>query len=189
MLGDVCGHGVSASLYTLLFKHIADTALRHHTGDLVEAFAEIEEEIAELVRPHYITAVGGFIEHRQGGALLRVAHAGHPSFLHYVAATGKVISESLAPQDAFGLDTGRGRTSDTLELSKGDRLLFYTDGVIEAISPTTEEFSFERLQDAFGALSGKPVEAVTAALRKAIAEHQGKAPRTDDISIILVEVC
>jgi sigma-B regulation protein RsbU (phosphoserine phosphatase) len=77
---------------------------------------------------------------------------------------------------------------ETIELQPGDRLVLYTDGLSDAVSPDGRAFGRERLI----ALLRSMAEVATADLCDAIfaelAAHQGTAAQFDDMSMLAVEV-
>jgi PAS domain S-box-containing protein len=188
ILGDVCGHGISAALYTLLVKHVADQAVVNHPDRLEIAMEQVQEEISELVRPNYVTMVAGRIRREGDGYRLNVAHAGHPDILHYNSQTGEVEVIRLKPQDAIGFVTGRDRRGEVFELSKGDRLLFYTDGAVETVNECAEEFELDRLVEAFKAELQAPIKDMASNIGKRVRAFRGKAPRMDDVTLLAVEI-
>jgi phosphoserine phosphatase RsbU/P len=78
--------------------------------------------------------------------------AGHPAPV-VVPAAGPP-----APLDGGGLPIGMIEQAtyadETVVLQPGDRLYFYTDGVIEALNASEQEFGFTRLVDGVDRLRG-----------------------------------
>ncbi len=188
ILGDVCGHGISAALYTLLVKHVADQAVTSSPDHLEVAMEQVQKEMSDLVRPNYVTMVAGRIRRQDAGYVLEVAHAGHPDILHYDHSRQQVDVIRLKPQDAIGFVTGRDRFGQSFELSEGDRLLFYTDGVVETVNECAEEFELDRLVKAFEAELETPIKDMAAGIHKRVRAFRGKAPRMDDVTLMAVEI-
>ncbi|MBC2593355.1 SpoIIE family protein phosphatase [Ruficoccus amylovorans] len=188
LLGDVCGHGISAALYTLLVKHVADQAVVDQPDHLELSLERVQKEISDLIRPNYVTMVAGRIRREQECYVLEVAHAGHPDILHYDSQRGTVEVIRLKRQDAIGFVTGRERCGERFELSVGDRLLFYTDGAVETVNECAEEFELDRLIKAFEAELSSPVKDMAAGINKRVREFRGKAPRMDDVTLLAVEI-
>jgi sigma-B regulation protein RsbU (phosphoserine phosphatase) len=76
-------------------------------------------------------------------------------------------------------------------ISPGDVLLFYTDGVTEAMTADFEEFGEERLQTAVSvALAAHPsatAQEILEAVRQAIRIFTGNAPQHDDFTLFVVK--
>ncbi len=82
-----------------------------------------------------------------------------------------------------GVVYGEGRA----ELSRGDRLLLFTDGVTEAMDESQQLYSRERLT---GMLSSRDFESVEALVRATVDEvwrFQGDAVQADDVTVLAVE--
>jgi serine phosphatase RsbU (regulator of sigma subunit) len=71
-------------------------------------------------------------------------NGGHPPPL--LMRTGRIIGELEAePRPPFGLGLEEVAKVSSTQIEPGDRLVFYSDGVIEARSPDGVDFEFERL--------------------------------------------
>lgn len=101
---------------------------------------------------------------------------------------GKVVKH-LAPPPALPLGLGD-RAVETAEehLQPGDRLLLYTDGVVEARDEHGEFFGVERLVDLLvrESASGHPVPEILRRLSRALLAHQ-HGRLQDDATTLLVE--
>jgi sigma-B regulation protein RsbU (phosphoserine phosphatase) len=73
-------------------------------------------------------------------------------------------------------------------LKKGDLLLFYTDGLVEAMNTKGEMYGFERLGGSL--LKWHDISAASARDRVLgeIANHTGKAPQHDDMTLVVIRV-
>jgi serine phosphatase RsbU (regulator of sigma subunit) len=87
-----------------------------------------------------------------------------------------------------GLGDRRPPVMMTYQLERGDRLLLYTDGIIEARATSGEMFGIDRLVDfAARALADElPAPETTRRLVHAILEHQQDRLQ-DDATVLLVE--
>jgi serine phosphatase RsbU (regulator of sigma subunit) len=75
-----------------------------------------------------------------------------------------------------------------LELSKGDTVLFYTDGVVEAMNPDKEMYGFERLMDLVDRNSGSGAQELLETIMEDVTNFAGDAVQHDDITIVVVTV-
>ncbi len=79
--------------------------------------------------------------------------------------------------------------SETVDLSKGDILIFYTDGLIEALNEKEEMYGTERLKDSISRIpdgynATEIVEHVVADVRSFV----GEAEQYDDMTIVVVRI-
>jgi sigma-B regulation protein RsbU (phosphoserine phosphatase) len=75
---------------------------------------------------------------------------------------------------------------EALTLEPGDRLYFYTDGVIEALDANEEEFGHPRLLEAIAARRSLPLRAGLEAVAADVRAWCGGRLK-DDVSLLAVE--
>lgn len=75
-----------------------------------------------------------------------------------------------------------------VRLERGDTVLLYTDGLVEAFSPDGELFGFERLQATFAACGDLPAEVIVERLFAAVNDWQAGVERHDDITTVVLRV-
>jgi len=117
---------------------------------------------------------------------LRYCNAGHPPSLLYHPS-----SDRFEELDAEGLVLGvqRGVSFDepSRHIEKGDLLLLYTDGIIEAEGAAGELFGTSRLQEILALQHQKPAAAIIAAVLEAVRKFSRAANFRDDISMLLLK--
>jgi serine phosphatase RsbU (regulator of sigma subunit) len=79
-----------------------------------------------------------------------------------------------------------------VRLQPGDTVVFYTDGVTEAMNEDLDEFGLERLKLAASsaALARKPLQTarrVVNAVREAIDDHAGETAQYDDVTLVVMK--
>jgi sigma-B regulation protein RsbU (phosphoserine phosphatase) len=75
---------------------------------------------------------------------------------------------------------------NTAVLQPGDRLYFYTDGVVEALDSAEQEFGFARLIDELDQQRDRPLRAGLEWIANAVRDWSGGHLR-DDVSLLCVE--
>ena len=131
VVADAAGHGVSAAMLSVLFKHHLN--LYNQQGSDPNQPAAVLSKInssllAERPAPGvFITAVYCLVDiDRQ---LVTIASAGHVPMI-CVRSDGTFLTiEHTGP--ALGLETAAHYDEVELQLSKNDRVLIYTDGLLE----------------------------------------------------------
>jgi sigma-B regulation protein RsbU (phosphoserine phosphatase) len=76
----------------------------------------------------------------------------------------------------------------TVDISPGDRLYLYTDGVIEATSEEHGEFEIDRLISELGAHRELPLQESDDAIRAPIESWCGENKPADDVTILALEI-
>jgi len=126
VLGDAAGHGLAAAAITAQLRHALRAHLLRDLGPAA-ALQALNELITVLLPGEMATAVVAELDPGTGEVAL--ATAGHPPVLHLTAAGTDYLLDGRGP--ALGLlDTAEYREIG-LRLAGPDRLLFYSDGLIE----------------------------------------------------------
>ena len=117
---------------------------------------------------------------------MTIASAGHNPMLIWRAAT-KTIEKVRPNGIALGFDKGpvfqRTIREQKLRLLHGDRVVLYTDGVVEAMNENRDEWGDEAL-DAFTLkFATAPSNEYVRLLVKALEDHKGRAEQHDDITV------
>ncbi len=184
---DAMGHGLPSSVQAGL----AVGAYRHarRTGvPLPEVFSTMDTALAGLTGDSFVTALAAELDVRSGR--LTWLSAGHPSPL--VVREGSVLPEPpQLPALPLGLGMptrGERAAPARIDLQPGDRVLFFTDGVVEARNPEGEQFGTDRLADLFVRESGSGLLAseVLRRLVRACLDFEGGRLR-DDATLLLLE--
>ena len=75
-----------------------------------------------------------------------------------------------------------------LQLETGDRVVLYTDGIVEAMNEKEEMFGFERLLETVKDSQTMTAETLLNEVKIKVNEFSGNAPQHDDITIIVIQV-
>jgi sigma-B regulation protein RsbU (phosphoserine phosphatase) len=133
-----------------------------------------------------VTAVVAFFDMKE--ATVEIAEAGHLPVLHKrsgriysIKPKGVWISKSSEKIFDAALKTKK------IQLRRGDRFLFYSDGVLEAKNTANNEYGLHRLRQMFRKARKNPRENVESYFRQ-IQQFSGEQPQEDDITIVEVAV-
>jgi sigma-B regulation protein RsbU (phosphoserine phosphatase) len=181
VIGDVSGKGVPAALFMAVSKALLRSeAMRDYPPH------EVLARVNQLLCPEnqicmYVTVFCLMLDTRTGVA--EYCNGGHPAPL--VTNESGRVEQLEAPQGAvLGVMENAVYESRRQVLSKGDLLLFYTDGVTEAINPQYQLFSDKRLQSCLTPNSKRPVAEVVAEIRRKIGDYAQGQPQSDDITML-----
>jgi len=75
-----------------------------------------------------------------------------------------------------------------LQLAPGDSVVFYTDGIVEAMNEQEEMFGFDRLTEVVQGAHLMSAESLLKEIIDRVNAFVGKAPQHDDLTIIVVSV-
>ncbi len=190
VIADVTGKGVPAALFmarsSRLIRH-AGLQVGSPAAALVQANDSILEEAAsELL----LTAAYAELDTRNGQ--MTYANAGHCRPLWFQAATGR-LQELTAQGIILGVFPGPelrelGIRIEEREISvePGDLLVFYTDGVTEAMDEHRQRFGEERLWATLGTCMGASAQDVLEAIVAAVRAFTGDIPQSDDLTLLVM---
>jgi serine phosphatase RsbU (regulator of sigma subunit) len=142
-LGDVSGKGMAAALVMsnvqASWRSLLDQGL-----DPGRLNARLNDQLAETTADDiYVTFVQGLIRSSADGLRFHYSNAGHnPPLLVRDGRIRHLDSGGLA----LGMFGGSAYQTEDLDLKPGDQLVFYTDGLTEAMSTAEEEFGQRRLE-------------------------------------------
>ncbi|MFE2972116.1 PP2C family protein-serine/threonine phosphatase [Streptomyces sp. NPDC059340] len=182
---DAMGHGLDAAVMAT----VAIGAYRHARRvfvSLAEKYAFMDDAISRQFGPdHFVTAQLMHINIATGE--LELVNAGHPAPL--LIREGRVERQL---ESATTLPVGFGGEEPRIRehtLQKGDRVLCYTDGIIEEHVASGELFGEERLIRCVNRLGEEPSQGVRADLRRL--SHTLKRERgghtSDDATLFMIE--
>ncbi|GAG04351.1 unnamed protein product [marine sediment metagenome] len=75
-----------------------------------------------------------------------------------------------------------------MQLEAGDKVVFYTDGIVEAMNEKEEMFGFERLLEIVQKSQSTTADEMLQEIIDTIKSCTGSAPQHDDLTIIVVIV-
>ncbi len=176
-IADVSGHGIPAALIASMVK-MAATSQSANAAHPARLLAGMNAALCGNTQGQYVTAAYVHLDAEAGE--MRYAAAGHPAMLLLRSGNVTEIYENglllSASEDSV-------YTERTLGLEPGDRLLLYTDGLVEARNAQGQMFGEESLFDAMRNTAGLGV-AETA--DRIIASVQQWAKLQDDDLTVLV---
>ena len=141
LVADVIGHGVPAALVASMVK-VAVSSQHEHIGEPASVIAQLNTILCREVREQYVTAVYLFLDavNRTG----RYSAAAHPPPLLW--RRGRQALEKLEGTGLLlGVRPNEPYTENEFSFEIGDRLLLYTDGLLEAENAGGQSFGDEVL--------------------------------------------
>ena len=188
-IGDVCGKGQAAAAMTAAARHAIRVlaSLEDDPGAVLAKANEIM--LAGGYEDRFVTAKLAYLRWEEKVLRVTVADAGHPGPA-LVRADGRVEvlaggGQPLGLFPATGL-AAAGPHVQTLQLSKGDLLFFYSDGVTDARNVDLSYFD-ERLADELAALAGRSAAETARAIQGQLVGFSADELR-DDLTILVAKV-
>ncbi len=179
LVADVSGHGVPAALVASTLK-VCFAAQQEHANDPAEILAGLNTMLRGSLGGQYLTAACAAIDIEARS--IKYSGAGHPPSLLLRTAQGELAE--LAENGLFiGPFPHSTYSNVSVPFSSGDRLLLYTDGVVEACGADGQEFGRERLGRFLLTSNHQEPAQVLEHLFQAISN----GPQQDDLTVVLAE--
>lgn len=180
-IGDVSGKGVSAAIFMAITRTLLRT-IAQKGGSPEDTISEVNR----LLHPQSLPEV--FVTGLYGILHLETGHFSYVTAGHYAPYVLKAGQEPTLLDRTGGIGLCMIRDFDfqsqAINLSPGDSLFLFTDGITEATRFDGEQFSDERLHSVLlGQASHDPVEMVNSTL-DAVQQFTNDAPQSDDITVL-----
>jgi len=181
-IGDVAGHGLSTGLLMASLKSsVAALVYEGYGGtDLIEKVNHLLMEHGQMGT----MATLAVAEIELGEGRLVLANAGHcPALLIH---PDRRLEELLAGSPPMGSHLCS-PTSLKCPFLADSRLVLYSDGLVEAVSPDGEPFGYDRLEEVVDVAADRSGPGLTKAILDALAAHADGVPAADDLTILILE--
>ena len=183
-VADVSGKSVPGSLGMTMARSVlrAQALSKHGVGETLHKTNEVIQP--DIRRGMFVTMFYAVLD--QASNTITCANAGHnPCFR--LKADGTVdeigpegIALGLVPAHQFYVD------EMSFQLEPGEVLVFYTDGVTEAMNANSEEYGDDRFKAAMTRQAGKSAGEMLPALVQDVRNFVAGAPPHDDITLVLL---
>jgi sigma-B regulation protein RsbU (phosphoserine phosphatase) len=180
--GDVAGKGVPGALVMSRISSVVRSTVEL-VDDVLEAVTRINNQMcAKSVEGRFVTfvlTVLDTVNHK-----MKCVNAGHMSPM-FRRVDGSITEFS---EDSVGVPIGVMEEfpyeMTEHELSPGEMVVLYTDGVSEAMNHASELYGMERLKGQVTKLTGD-VETIGKAIREDVRAHAAGRPQNDDITLMV----
>ena len=184
MILDVCGHGVPAALITTMAKMSFTTNSKKYStpGEIV---SHVNLELAEILEGsgNFLTAFYAIIDIEN--KIISYTNAGHNTI--YILHENKTISCLPNNSPVIGVIKDLDFLQCNESLSSGDRIILYTDGLIETRNPTGAMFDTPRLLEIIEKNSKVDIHTFVTQLCDCLKSFQELAPVTDDVALLVID--
>lgn len=187
LVGDVTGHGLHASVvmalvYGFIHRAVRDVCNPHEVvsalNRCLRTFARRSEKL-----DHFFSATLFFGIIDPQSKSMSYVNAGHPAGL--VKRNGELL-KLPATSHPVGYFEQAEFQIDSFQFADHDRLLLYTDGVIDSSNPQGEMFGAERLDEAVRRLEGDHM-AFLDSLFAEVRHYLNGQPLFDDCTAIVID--
>lgn len=185
LIADVTDKGMGAALFMALSSTLIRTYATQYPTLPALALSYINRRLlSDTHGAMFVTAFYGVLDPENGR--LRYVNAGHnPPFL-LSGQKGKPVDQLRGTGMALGVMEEASWQQKIVKFSPGDILLLYTDGVTEAENLFGNFYGEQRILEVLRSRRDQTAQAIQNALLEDVHKFIGKAPKTDDIAIMVV---
>ncbi len=143
IIADVMGHGISAALATGVLRSGFSIFSKKYGTNPVELMNHLNEHFYEIFTSLFATGYYALLE--MDSYTVKLSKGGHMHPLVWKSKSNTLLSIDL-PGPGLGIIPKAKFHELTIDVEKGDKMLFFTDGIIEQRNHEGEMFSEERLE-------------------------------------------
>ena len=186
-LADVTGHGMEAAVPVMMFSGILDTQMEAENS-LEDLFAKLNRSLhRNLDKRTFVCFAMG--ELNTVSRNFRLSNGACPYPYHYKAVSGEITELQVT---AFPLGARAESTYSVIEtqLESGDRIVFCSDGIIEAANASGEMFGFEQTAETIQKSCKQDLSApqLLDYLINEVKTFTGEASQEDDQTVVVLAV-
>ena len=187
-IGDVSGKGISAALLMATLRAYLHSQTTERVTDLADLMVNLNRLVYESSPANrYVTFF--YARYDSSTRLLEYVNAGHNRPLILGARSDRQDVRRLETSGpVIGMMPECSYIRESVTLEEGDVLVFYTDGISEAMNLAGEEWGEERLTELTWANRALPAGELVDQIMRTTDEFVGGAAQYDDMTIITARV-
>jgi anti-sigma regulatory factor (Ser/Thr protein kinase) len=181
-IGDISGKGVPAAMLMSISHSLFRTVSAHveDPGRIVKALNDsVSDNNPDCM---FLTLFLGVID--LDSKVLSYCNAGHnpPFWIH----KGQIKFIDSEPDMILGIETGIAYTTHQLQMSTGDTLFLYTDGLSEAENMEKKLFGEQRILEIAAGFDKISAEEQIGIMQRAVQDFVGEAEQSDDLTMLAI---
>ena len=188
IVADVSGKGVPGSMVMATTRTILRFVAQNNLSTVDTMIKTNSMVAADIKRGMFVTVF--YIVLDVENKSIECSSAGHnPMVIHRCNGEIELVNPGGI---AMGFDKGpvfsKTIKCDEVNLNKGDRVILYTDGIVEAMNHNNEEYSDQKFYDFIKENSDLNSHNFVRKLLEDVEEHQGSNVQHDDITLLTFRV-
>lgn len=184
IIADVMGHGITAALATGALKSAFSIMVKDAAENPTLLLASLNNHFFKDISSLFASCLYAFIDMRKKEITL--ARAGHYFPVFFSAEKNDLIPMDLKGP-ALGIKKHAHYSQEIYPVRPGDKILLFTDGVIEQKNLDGEMYSEKRLRNLFLDLSRKNEKDILISIENDLNQYASMDKKDDDITLLLLE--
>jgi sigma-B regulation protein RsbU (phosphoserine phosphatase) len=187
VVGDVTGKSVSGALVMSasrsVFRMLSEEQMS--VGDIM---TRANQRTKKDIKPGmFVALLYAILDAKHRALSLCSAGQTQPVYLSKETGEAKLV-ETEGDTFPLGILEDAQYQETKIQLAPGDRVVFYTDGIVEAMNKQEEIFGFDRLLEVVQEASAMNAEALLKEILDRVNVFVGGASQHDDLTVIVVSV-
>ena len=185
IIGDVTGKSVSGALIMAasrsVFRMLAEEELS--VGEtMIRANRRLKKDIKSGM---FVALLYAVLDAEDGSVGLCSAGQTQPILLSAKTAEPTLV-ETVGDTFPLGILDEANYEETQLQMEPGDKVVYYTDGIVEAMNKHEDMYGFERLHEVVKSSEADTAEALMNDIISDVSDFTGAATQHDDLTIIVV---
>jgi phosphoserine phosphatase RsbU/P len=189
-MGDVSGKAAPAALYAALVSGILRSLAPQHLSPATMLTALNDQLQERKLDSQYVTMLMAVWD--DSNQTLQIANAGSVQPLFVAANADPTQAPNVRTIQAEGFPLGMFPNAQyeefTLSTQPGDLIVFFSDGIPDAVNATGDMFGDERLKNLLEAQRNPTAQSTVDAILKTVTDFQGGTAHFDDETAIVLRV-
>ncbi len=187
-IGDVSGKAAPAALYAALVSGILRSLAPQHLSPAA-MLAALNDQLQERkLDSQYVTMLMAVWD--DSNQTLQIANAGSVQPLFVAADSDATKPPNVRTIQAEGFPLGLFPNAEyeefTLSTRPGDLIVFFSDGIVDAVNATTEMFGDDRLKQLLESQRHPTAQSTVDAILQAVTDFQAGTAHFDDETIVVL---
>jgi len=187
VIGDVTGKSVSGALVMSASRSVFRMLSEEELG-VGESMIRANKRIKKDIKSGMFVALLYAILNSQDKNL-SLCSAGQTQPIHLSAQKKEArLIETQGDTFPLGILDDAQYEETRFQLQPGDKIVFYTDGIVEAMNEQKEMFGFDRLLNVIRSSGTKTAESLLQEINDRVKEFSGNADQHDDLTVLVINV-
>jgi sigma-B regulation protein RsbU (phosphoserine phosphatase) len=187
VIGDVTGKSVSGALVMSASRSVF-RMLSEEELSVSEIMMRANRRLKKDVKSGMFVALLYAVLNPEEKTI-SLCSAGQTQPIHLFAETGEAsLVQTEGDTFPLGILDDAEYEETQLKLTPGDKVVFYTDGIVEAMNEQEEIFGFERLLEVVQGAKSMSADSLLKEILERVNEFVGGAAQHDDLTVIVISV-
>ncbi len=187
VVGDVTGKSVSGAL-VMSFSRSIFRMLSEENLSVGEIMLRANRRIKKDIKTGMFVALL-YAVMDSAKRVVTLCSAGQTQPVHFSSETGETtLVETKGDTFPLGILEEVDYQETDIQLSAGDSVVFYTDGIVEAMNTEKDMFGFDRLLSVVKEFGLQGAENILKGILDNVEKFTGEAAQHDDLTVIIVSI-